>query len=125
MMNDSTLKALLKVKDKYGRPILDPNVQNPAASTYLGYPIRVNNYMDALELSPSSPQVTRNTVVFGPLKRYMVRRVRSLSILRLVERWADYFQTGFLGFARYDGNVLAGPNATGQQFPFALLQNIY
>jgi hypothetical protein len=36
-----------------------------------------------------------------------------------------YGQIGYLAFSRYDASPLYGPNATGQQFPFALLQNIY
>jgi HK97 family phage major capsid protein len=123
MMHDSTLQALLRLKDKFGRPILDPNVQNPSANTYLGYPIRINNFMDQLEVTPSSPPVTRNSVVFGSFKRYLVRRVKEISVLRLEERFADYGQIGFLAFARFDATPAFG--GTGPAFPFALLQNTY
>jgi HK97 family phage major capsid protein len=125
MMNDATLKNLLKVKDKYGRPILDPNVQNPAANSYLGYKIHVNNFMDVAQTQASSPPIARETCLFGNFKRYLVRRVKEMSILVLTERYADYGQQAFICFARYDASPLYGPNALGQAFPFALLQNIY
>jgi HK97 family phage major capsid protein len=45
-------------------------------------------------------------VAFGSLDKYLIRRVKEMSVLRLVERFADYGQVAFLGFARYDGNLL-------------------
>ncbi len=123
MMNDSTLKAILKVKDKFGRPILDPNLQATAPNTFLGYPLRINNFMPTLQTIASSPQVTVNSVIFGDFKRFIVRRVRDMSLLVLRERFADYAQTAFLAFARYDSSpAYAG---TGTVFPFGLLQNTF
>jgi HK97 family phage major capsid protein len=40
------------------------------------------------------------------LPLYTIRRVRDMSVLRLEERFADYGQIAFIGFARYDGNLL-------------------
>lgn len=48
----------------------------------------------------------KKTVAFGALDKYLIRRVKELAVLRLVERFADYGQVAFLGFARYDGNLL-------------------
>jgi HK97 family phage major capsid protein len=121
MMNDATLKAILKVKDKFGRPILDPNLQAAAPNTFLGYPLRINNSMPTLQTQASSPPVTVNSVIFGDFKRFIVRRTREMSLLVLRERFADYGLVGFLGFARYDSSpAFAG---TGTVFPFGLLQN--
>ena len=51
---------------------------------------------------------------------YQIRRVKELSVLRLEERFADYGQVAFLGFARYDGALLdAGTH------PVKYLANIY
>ncbi len=122
MLNDLTLQAILKVKDKYGRPLLDPNLQEPAY-TFMGYKLRINNFMSTLQTQASSPPVTVNSVIFGDLKRFLVRRARDMSLLVLRERYADYGQTGFLSFVRYDGQPLFG--GTGTAFPFACLQNIY
>jgi len=63
------------------------------------------------QLTQTSPASVRKTIVFGRLDKYLVRRVREMSVLRLVERFADYGQIGFLGFARYDGQLIdAGAN---------------
>jgi HK97 family phage major capsid protein len=46
---------------------------------------------------------------------YKVRRVAGgVTIMRLVERYADYLQVGFLGFERFDGQLLdAGTHPIG------------
>jgi len=76
-----------------------------------------------LQTQASSPQVTVNSVIFGDFKRFLVRRVRDMSLLVLRERFADYAQIAFLAFARYDASPLYG--GTGPAFPFACLQNVY
>ncbi|MGP0075101.1 MAG: phage major capsid protein [Bryobacteraceae bacterium] len=123
MLHDSTLKAILKVKDKFGRPILDPNLQAAAPNTFMGYPLRINNNMPILQSSQSSPPVTVNSVVFGDFKRFIVRRVRQMTLMELRERFSDYGQVAWLGFARYDSSPAFG--GTGTVFPFGLLQNTY
>ncbi len=125
MMNDSTLKAILKVKDKFGRPILDPNLQGAPTNAFLGYPLRINNSMPSLQTQASSPQVTVNSLIFGDFRRFIVRRVRDMSLLVLRERFADYAQVAYIGFARYDSNVAYAASASTGTYPFALLQNTY
>lgn len=97
-MHDSTLKRLKQLKDKYGRPIYEsPKDGQPALLN--GYPFRVNNDL---------PVIADNakTVYFGRFDKYYVRRVKEMAVLRLVERFADYGQIAFIGFARYDGNLI-------------------
>jgi HK97 family phage major capsid protein len=104
MMHDSTLQFVKKLKDKYGRPIWTPGLASNSPDTLLGYGYYVNNDMDELKASGK-------TVLFGRLDKYLIRRVKDLAVLRLVERFAEYGQVAFLGFARYDGNLLdAGTN---------------
>ncbi|MNL77093.1 hypothetical protein D3C87_2031900 [compost metagenome] len=49
---------------------------------------------------------SNKSVAFGAFNRYVVRMVREFAIRRLVERYADYDQTGFIGFTRLDGELL-------------------
>ncbi len=98
-MHDTTLKALKSLKDKYGRPIWVPGIANNAPDTILGYPYSLNSDMDQIATG-------KKTVLFGAFSKYIIRRVKELAVLRLVERFADYGQVGFLGFARYDGNLV-------------------
>lgn len=99
MANDSTIKFIKKLKDKYGRPLWLPGLAVKAEDTILGYKYWTNNDMAAIA-------TTNKTVSFGRHDKYLIRKVKELSVLRLVERFADYGQVAFIGFARYDGNLL-------------------
>lgn len=99
MFHDSTLRFIKTLKDKYGRPLWMPGMVDGAEDTILGYGYSINNDMAQLGHLNKS-------VAFGLLDKYLIRRVKEMSVLRLVERFADYGQVAFLGFARYDGNLL-------------------
>lgn len=101
MFNDGTLKSLRKIKDTVtGNYIWQPaDVRTGAPATILDKPYSINQAMAAIGASNKS-------VAFGALNRYVVRMVREFAIRRLVERYADYDQTGFIGFTRLDGELL-------------------
>jgi len=99
MFADGTLRFIKGLKDLFGRPLWLPGLAVNAPDTILGYPYWINNDMAALAASAK-------TVLFGNIKKYMIRRVKDLSVLRLNERFAEFGQVAFLGFARYDGNLL-------------------
>ncbi len=100
MFNDGTLKALRKLKDGEGEYIWQPaNVSLGQPDTILNQPYSINQAMDSIATG-------KKTVAFGAFNRYVVRRVNEFSIRRLVERYADYDQTGFIGFTRFDGELL-------------------
>lgn len=99
VFHDQTLKFLKTLLDKYGRPLWVPGLTVNAPDTILGYPYVIDQAMDQIGAS-------KNTVLFGDLSKFVVRKVRDLSVLRLVERYADYGQIGFIGFARADSNLI-------------------
>jgi HK97 family phage major capsid protein len=90
MMHDQTLRQLKTVLDKFGRPLWLPGLAVRAEDSILGYGYSINNDMPQLQSTTSSPQVTNKTVLFGQLEKYMIRRVRDFSLIRLEERFADY-----------------------------------
>jgi HK97 family phage major capsid protein len=100
MFNDKTLKALRKLKDGDGNYIWQAaNVQTGAPNSLLGYRYNINQACADVGTSAKS-------ILFGAMNRYIVRRVREFAVKRLVERYADYDQVGFIGFARYDGDLM-------------------
>jgi len=99
MCHDQTVRQIKTLLDKYGRPLWQPGIAASEPDRINGYEYAVNNDMDTVATG-------KVTMVFGALDRYLIRRVRALAVLRLVERFADYGQVAFLGFARYDGNLL-------------------
>jgi HK97 family phage major capsid protein len=103
MFHDQTLSALKKVLDKYGRPLWMPSGSgigsDSAQDTLNGYPYVINQSMQTIGASST-------TVVFGDLKKFHVRRVKDLSVVKLVERYAELGQVAFLSFARLDSNLI-------------------
>jgi HK97 family phage major capsid protein len=90
LMHDSTLRQLKVLKDKYGRPLWLDSTRDGQPATILGYPYSINNDMDQLAATPSSPALTRNVMLFGQAAKYNLRMVREMSVLRLTERFAEY-----------------------------------
>jgi HK97 family phage major capsid protein len=46
------------------------------------------------------------SILFGDFSKYWIRRVAGVQVLRLTERYADFNQTAFIGFQRWDGNLI-------------------
>jgi HK97 family phage major capsid protein len=104
MMNDSTFKALRKLKDSTNNPIFQLSMRDGEPTTLLGKPVIINNDMAEIGASAKS-------VLFGDFSKYKVRRVKNYGVKRLVERYADYNQTGYILFVRLDGKLIdAGTN---------------
>ena len=100
MWNDTTLKAIRKLKDGQGNYLWQaPDLRTGEPGTFLGSPYVINQDMPGIEAS-STP------VIFGNMDRYVVRRVKEFAIKRLVERYADFYQVGFVGFTRLDGELI-------------------
>jgi len=104
MMADATLKVLKQLKDTQNRPLWLPGLAVKEPDTILGHPYTINQDM-------AVPAANAKTLLFGDFSKYFIRRVAGVSLMRLTERYADYNQTGFLAFQRWDGNLVdAGTN---------------
>ena len=106
MMHDSTLASLKKIKDKFGRPLWQPSVTVGEPDRINGYRYAINNDMAELQSGVGSPPATNKVLLFGQFNKYLIRRVKDMTVLRLSERYADYGQVAFLGFSRYDANMI-------------------
>jgi HK97 family phage major capsid protein len=103
MFHDNILKALKKILDTAGRPIFLPASDTPGSTpTILGYPYFVNQDMD------DSIASGKETIVFGQLKKYVIRRGGPMLLVRTDERYAEYFQAGVVAFDRLDGDLVSG-----------------
>lgn len=101
MLHDQTLKSIKQLLDKYGRPIWLPGLASNAPDTILGYQYVINQSLPKLGSSGGN-----SIILFGDMSKFIVRKVKDLSILRLDERYADYGQVAFIGFARVDSNLV-------------------
>lgn len=105
MMHDLILAYVRKIKDDsggagVGRPIWEPSVQAGVPDLLLGYRYTINNDMD------STVATTKKTMGFGDFRSgYVVRKVTGGTMRRLTERYAEYLQTAFFSYERFDGLV--------------------
>ena len=93
--NDSTLAMLTEMEDLQGRPLWLPAVSGAAPATVLNVPYFIDQGIANLG-------VNNKFMYAGDFSQFIIRRVRYMVLKRLVERYADFDQTGFLAFHRFD-----------------------
>lgn len=98
-MHDDVIKGAKKLVDGDSRPLWVPGIAVREPDTLLGYPYTVNNSMP-------TPVNTNVAIVFGLMSRYVIRDVTGMVMKRLVERYAEFHQVGFLSFLRTDGDLI-------------------
>jgi HK97 family phage major capsid protein len=112
MFHDTVLKEAKKIKDQQNLPIWNPSLMaNGAPSTLLGYKYTINQDMPIFWPGNATDNDNDKAILFGALKKYIIRQVRQMRIVRLNERYAELDQTAFAVFFRVDGDLLnAGTN---------------
>lgn len=103
-MNDSTIKALRKIKDSQNRPIFVPgyemNVPGGAPDMLLGSRICLLQDMASMAASAKS-------ILFGDLACYFIREVMDLTLFRMTDSaFTLNGQVGFVAFNRQGGNQI-------------------
>lgn len=93
--NDNTLKLMTEMEDNQGRPLWLPAVAGAAPATILGKQYFVDQGI--ADIADNA-----KFMYGGDFKQFIVRRVRYMVLKRLVERYAEFDQTGFLAFHRFD-----------------------
>ncbi|MEN5158960.1 phage major capsid protein [Achromobacter spanius] len=92
--NDATLQALEEMEDGNGRPLWIPGLDASA-------PARLLKYQYVIDQAIPSVAAGAKFMFAGDFDQFILRRVRYMVLKRLVERYAEYDQTGFLAFHRF------------------------
>lgn len=100
MMHDNILLAIRRLKDGNGRYLWQDSTQVGEPDRLLNFPITANQDMQ------SSIATATKTILFGQLNKYKVRQVQQVIFKRLVERYAELNQEGFVMFVRSDGKLV-------------------
>jgi HK97 family phage major capsid protein len=98
MMHQSIWSTILQLADSQSRPLF-LDLLNGNAPRLLGYPVIVNNAM------ASSIAANAKTVLFGDFSKFYIRDAGDIEIIRMNERYADAYQTGFMAVRRSDSKV--------------------
>ena len=99
LMNDSSVKALRKLKDSNGQYLWQPSLTAGTPDTLLGRPVYTSAYMPAMAADAKA-------VLFGDLSYYWVADRQGRSFRRLGELYAPTGQVGFLATQRVDGKLV-------------------
>jgi len=98
-MNDSTVKALRKLKNGNGDYIWQPSVTAGTPDTILNRPVYTSSFMPTLAAGKKS-------ILFGDMNYYWVADREGRRFQRLNELYAPNGQVGFLSSERVDGKLI-------------------
>jgi HK97 family phage major capsid protein len=99
VMNDSTVKAIRKLKDGNGQYIWQPSITAGAPDTILNRPVKTSVYVPKIEAAAK-------TIAFGDFGYYWVADRQGRSFKRLNELFAVTGQVGFMATQRVDGKLI-------------------
>lgn len=99
ILNDSTVKAIRKLKDGNGNYIWQPSVREGEPDRILNRPYRTSIYVP--ELAAGS-----RVMAFGDFSYYWIADRQGRSFKRLNELYATTGQVGFLASERVDGKLI-------------------
>ena len=99
LMNDSTIKALRKLKTSDGQYLWQPGLKEGAPDMLLNYRLVTSSFM---------PEVAagNKVMIFGDLKHYWIADRQGRSFQRLNELYAVTGQVGFRATQRVDGRLI-------------------
>ena len=99
MMNDSTVRALRKLKNGSGDYLWQPSVTADTPDTILNRPVYTSSYMPTVAAGAKS-------ILFGDMSYYWIADREGRTFQRLNELYAPTGQVGFLSFERVDGKLI-------------------
>lgn len=99
VLNDSTVRAIRKLKDSNGQYLWQPALHEGDRETLLGKKILTSPYMPEIGAG-------QKVVMFGDLSFYWIGDRQGITFKRLNERYADMGQVGFLASKRVDGKLV-------------------
>ena len=99
VLNDSTIKAIRKLKDGNGQYLWQPSLTAGTPDTILGRPVKTSAYMPEIAAGAKS-------IAFGDFSYYWIADRQGRSFKRLNELFAATGQVGFLASQRVDGKLI-------------------
>lgn len=99
VMNDSTVKAIRKLKDNQGQYLWQPSLTAGTPDTILNRPVYTSSYVPAIAAGAK-------TIAFGDFSYYWIADRQGRSFKRLNELFATTGQVGFMATQRVDGKLI-------------------
>lgn len=99
LMNDSTVKALRKLKNGAGDYIWQPSITSGVPDKILNCPVYTSGFVPAIASATKS-------IIFGDMDYYWIADREGRKFKRLNELYAPTGQVGFLASQRVDGKLI-------------------
>ena len=99
VLNDTTIKAIRKLKDNNGQYLWQPALHEGTFDTLLGKRIFTSPYVPEIGAGKKS-------IAFGDFSFYWIGDRQGITFRRLNERYAESGQVGFLASKRLDGKLV-------------------
>lgn len=103
VFNDTVLRALKGLNDANNRPLWLPGESGSMASSF---PATISGYGYVVDQGMQNVGVGNRPIAFGDLSEYYIREVLGVTLFRFNERYMDNLQIGFMGYGRWDGNLI-------------------
>lgn len=124
LLHDQIVGQLRLLKDGQGRYLWtagsvttgqEPKIWEYPYQTSQEMPYDVSgHYLDSTQTTGIAADTLNKIVLFGALYKYVIREVGTVRMKRLVERFAEYDQDGFIAYMECDGDLLdAGTHPVG------------
>lgn len=99
ILNDSTVKAIRKLKDKNDNYLWQPALTAGTPDTILGRPVYTSSYVPSIAAGAK-------TIAFGDFSYYWIADRQGRIFKKLTELYAATDQTGFVATQRVDGKLI-------------------
>lgn len=99
VLNDSTIKAIRKLKDSNGQYLWQPSVSAGTPDTILNRPYVTSSYVPTIGAG-------KTPIAFGDFSYYWIADRQGRSFKRLNEKYATSGQVGFVSTERVDGKLI-------------------
>ena len=99
VLNDSTVKAIRKLKDKNDNYLWQPALTAGTPDTILGRPVYTSSYVPSIAAGAK-------TIAFGDFSYYWIADRQGRIFKKLSELYAATDQTGFVATQRVDGKLV-------------------
>jgi len=99
IMNDSTVKAIRKLKDSSGQYLWQPSLSAGTPDTLLNRPILTSSYVPEIDAG-------KTPIAFGDFGYYWIADRQGRVFKRLNELYAANGQVGFIASERVDGKLI-------------------
>ncbi|MGE6721079.1 phage major capsid protein [Peribacillus frigoritolerans] len=99
ILNDSTIKAIRKLKDNDGQYIWQPGLTAGQPDLLLGRPVNASSFMPTMAAGAKS-------ILFGDFSNYWIADRQGRAMQRLNELYASNGRVGFRMYQRVDGKLI-------------------